>query len=384
MANYKEEQQESTDIVIGKKHTLVSSLLGEERPYWVYLPPSYNDTIYARKHYPVLYLLDGEDHFHSASGVVQHMSGMNCGQIPEVIIVAIPNTDRTRDLTPTHSKTFPDGKEVKFLETSGGGDTFLKFLRDELCSNIEASYRTQPYRILVGHSMGGLLALHALLTAPEIFQAYIVIDSSLWWDNQLLVHNLESRNKDNLLQGAVYMSLANHTYGEEHDPDKMEQLSRAFAEALEHFATEKFRFTLEHFKNEDHGSVPLLSLYHGLLYTFEGYKPPRNVIESPSILISHFEELAKKLAVDARSPEAFTDLLGNVLLEQFEDIDKAIEFFKLNIMNYPNSPNVYASLAKAYKLKGENQLAITHYEKSLALNSDNQDIKDELQKLRGS
>lgn len=375
-------QKTPSDIVIGKKHSLVSTILGEERPYWVYLPASYDDTVYSRKHYPVLYLLDGEDHFHSASGVVQHMSGMGNSQVPELIIVALPNTDRTRDLTPTHSKTFPDGKEVKFLETSGGGDTFLKFICDELSPYIEASYRTQPYKILVGHSMGGLIALHALLTAPDIFQAYVAIDSSLWWDNQLLVRNLESRSKDNLLQGVVYMSVANHVYGEENDPDKMEESVRAFAKALENFTTEKFRFTLEHFKTEDHGSVPLLSLYHSLLYIFDEYKPPRNVIESPSVLTKHFAELAKKLAVDARSPEAFTDMLGNVLLEHFEDVDKAIEFFTLNVTNYPDSHHAYSSLAGAYKVKGDKQLAITYYEKSLVLNPDNETVKDELHKLR--
>ena len=181
-----------------------------------------------------------------------------------------------------------------------------------------------------------------------------------------------------------YISLANHTYGEEHDPEKMEASARAFVKGLERFKSEKFRFTLEYFKNEDHGSVPLLSLYHGLLYIFEGYKPPRNVIESPSILVSHFENLAKKLNVDSRSPEAFTDMLGHVVLEEFQDVDRAIEFFKLNVANYPDSPHAHSSLAKAYKMKDEKQLAITHYEKSLTLNPNDETVKDELQKLRGS
>ncbi len=375
-------QKAPSDIIIGQKHSLASKVLSEERPYWVYLPASYHDAIYASKHYPVLYLLDGDEHFHSASGVIQHMSGMGSGQIPEIMIVALPNTDRIRDLTPTHTTTSFEGKEISYLKTSGGGDTFLKFLRDELCPHIEASYRTQPYRILVGHSVGGLLALHALLNAPELFQAYLAIDSSLWWDNQMLVRNLESRNKDNPIQGTVYMSVANHVYGEENDPDKMEESVRAFAKALEIFTTEKFRFTLEHFKNEDHGSVPLLSLYHGLLYIFDEYKPPRNVIESPSILTKHFAELAKKLAIDSRSPEAFTDMLGHVVLEQFEDVDRTIEFFKLNVANYPDSANVYSSLAKAYEIKGDRQLAISNFEKSLELMPENQSVKEQLQKLR--
>src|SRR6266550_9484193 len=97
-------QEKSGDIKIGETFNLRSKILNEERPYWVYLPASYNDSTYMR--YPVLYVLDGGAHFQSASGVVQFMSsGINQNnQIPELIIVAILNTDRTRDFTSTHSK----------------------------------------------------------------------------------------------------------------------------------------------------------------------------------------------------------------------------------------------------------------------------------------
>src|SRR5215212_9137226 len=119
-------QEKGRDIKIGEAFTLRSKILNEERPYWVYLPSSYHDKMYAPRRYPVLYLLDGDLHFHSASGVVQFMSsGVNGNnQIPELIVVAIPNTDRTRDLTPTRSKVGYDGKEDPSQETSGGGAAF--------------------------------------------------------------------------------------------------------------------------------------------------------------------------------------------------------------------------------------------------------------------
>jgi hypothetical protein len=207
-------QNNSSDIKIGQKHSLRSQVLNEERPYWVYLPASYDDKTYAPQRYCVLYLLDGDAHFHSASGVVQFMSaGINGNfQIPELIVVAIPNLSqdgRTRDLTPTASQLGPDGKETHFFANSGGGNNFLKFLREELFPRIESSYRTRPHRILVGHSFGGLLVLHALLDSPELFQAYIAIDPSLWWDNQVLVRRVESRSKDpSRRRGSVYISLA--------------------------------------------------------------------------------------------------------------------------------------------------------------------------------
>ena len=125
-----------------------SSTLGEERPYWVSLPASYQETQYAPRRYPVLYLLDGNTNFYSASGTVQFMSSGASGsiQIPELIIIAVLNIDRTRDLTPTHTLQRPEGDDPS-LKNSGGGDAFLKFLNEELIPHIDRTYRTSPYRL---------------------------------------------------------------------------------------------------------------------------------------------------------------------------------------------------------------------------------------------
>ena len=133
-------------ISIGKRMTLRSEVLQEERSYWVYVPASYDDSAYPLQRYPVLYLLDGDAHFHSASGIVQFMSAGTNGniQIPELIIVAIPNTNRTRDLTPSHATTWLDGNYAPYLEASGGGEKFLRFLQEELFAHIESRYRTPP------------------------------------------------------------------------------------------------------------------------------------------------------------------------------------------------------------------------------------------------
>src|SRR6266404_1831868 len=112
---------------IGKRFTLHSDILHEDRNFWVYLPRSYQNTVFAPKQYPVLYILDGDAHFHSASGAVQFMSDGNNGntQIPELIVVAIPNTFRTRDLTPTHTTKSESGKQEPSLASSGGKGWFL-------------------------------------------------------------------------------------------------------------------------------------------------------------------------------------------------------------------------------------------------------------------
>ena len=67
----------------------------------MHLPESYRDARYAPRQYPVMYLLDGDSSFHFATGTVHFMSEGLTGstQIPELIVVPVPNTDRTRDLT---------------------------------------------------------------------------------------------------------------------------------------------------------------------------------------------------------------------------------------------------------------------------------------------
>jgi len=116
-------------ISIGRNDSLHSSLLKETRHYFVHLPANYNNKFFAQTKYPVLYLLDGESHFNSVSGLVEILgSGINGTHvIPDMIVVAIPNTDRTRDLTPTHADEDNNGKPQEYLKTSGGNNNFLHF-----------------------------------------------------------------------------------------------------------------------------------------------------------------------------------------------------------------------------------------------------------------
>lgn len=372
-------------ISIGERQTLYSEVLGEDRPYWVYLPESYDDDNYSLIAYPVLYLLDGDAYFHSATGVVQFMSSVGSFQIPEMIVVAIPNIDRTRDLLPTHSMLDHEGKERSFLETSGGGDRFLQFIEDELQPKIESAYRTRPFNVLVGHSFGGLLATHAVLESKHGFQAYIAIDPSLWWDDRVVVRRAEDLIRaGEQFNGQIYLSMANSVI-----PGLDQEFYRSplpdFAELLKSANSSVFRSKLEYFESEDHGSVPLLSLYQGLLFVFDGYKPPLELFfGEPSGLTAHFESVSERLGIAFLPPERLVNIVGYEMLYNEEDVDKAIELFTLNAVNYPDSFNVYDSLAEAYMVRGDKALAISNYEKSLDLNPDNQNAAEQLATLRGT
>lgn len=89
--------QDGTDITIGKIIKIKSTILGEERTIYVSTPATYNRS---NKSYPVMYVLDGSPlKIHFYSGMVRGLAAQ--GQSPEMIIVAIANTNRFRDMTPT-------------------------------------------------------------------------------------------------------------------------------------------------------------------------------------------------------------------------------------------------------------------------------------------
>ena len=175
-------------ITIGTIDSVWSPTLKEYRRYQIYTPPGYAQSIYQPRAYPVLYLLDGDAHFHSVTGLLQILStGVNATYVlPEMIVVAIPNTDRTRDLTPTRPTLDPTGKPLP-PSTAGGMGNFLQFMKTELIPHIDSTFRTEPYRVFVGHSLGGIATMKPLYTMPETFNAYVAIDPSLWWDGQLLL-----------------------------------------------------------------------------------------------------------------------------------------------------------------------------------------------------
>ena len=164
-------------VVVGEILNFRSAVLGEDRQLFIAKPAGYDA---AKDRYPVLYLLDAETHFRYASGIVEFLASAD--RIPEMIVVGIASgsrEQRTCDLTPMSTAEM----DQRFTPGHGGAANFLSFLTQELMPMIDKSYRTRSYRILVGHSYGGLFASYALAEKPTAFQAYLAIDPSLSWNN---------------------------------------------------------------------------------------------------------------------------------------------------------------------------------------------------------
>ncbi|WP_240628308.1 alpha/beta hydrolase [Tenacibaculum singaporense] len=177
------EKINESDFSIGKTVQIKSAILKEDRTLNIYFPASYNT--YNSKKYPIIYLLDGsknEDFIHIA-GIVQFGSFPWINMLPEAIVVGIGNVDRKRDFT------YPSTLEIdqKEFPSSGKSKQFIQFLQKELLPFINANYRVTNNKTLIGQSLGGLLATEVLFKTPNLFNNYIIVSPSLWWDAEKLL-----------------------------------------------------------------------------------------------------------------------------------------------------------------------------------------------------
>lgn len=354
-----------------------SKFLSEERPYFVHLPYSYSDTTYVQKKYPVVILLDGQSHFWYSISTIEYLSGRNI--IPECIVVSVPNTDRTRDLTPTHSIIYYDGTENEdVLKTSGGGENFLKFINEELIPTIDKNYNTMKIKVFVGHSFGGLATAQSFLSNSSPFSAYISMDPSMWWDNGVFVKQLKSVKTLSNTK-SWYMSAANNNEFKI-DTTNTRKIQEAFNELLvDQHST--IRTKLQIYEDEDHQSVTLKSLYDGMRFTFSSYRITTTMKEDVVAFKDHFEQLTKEWKEEFKPSEALINNNAYALIRQ-NKFNIALEFFKLNIELYPQSYNVYDSIAECYLKMGNKDLAIINYNKSLELNPNNQNAVEMLKEIK--
>lgn len=354
-----------------KAFLLNSKILNEPRSIWIYLPSDYNSTNQA---YPVIYLLDGEGHFKYVSELVNFLSGYDRNRMPEVIVVGIGNINRGKDLNLIHPVLNGKTDSGNVLTTAGAGK-FIKFIQQELVPYIDNSYRTQPYRIIAGHSLAGQFALYAKIKAPDLFKSTILISPAIHDNNEKLLSDfgmLLQNNKQ--LSGKLFITIGNE------NTQKVDFL----VEQLKAFAPKSFDWNFKQYKDENHFSVPYKSMFDALKFIYAGwfidfYDTTKMSYKDIQL---HFKKLSNEFGYSIKPNEDFVNNCGYTQL-RLKNIDGAIDIFKHNIKNYPNSFNVYDSMGEAYMVKGEKNLAIINYEKSIALNPDNENGKKMLKKLNG-
>ena len=345
------QQPAAADIVIGKRISIPSKVLNAEVPISVYLPAGYETS--AGK-YPVLYDLNAFAYFTYAAGTVELLA-RNI-EMPEMIIVGLPNLQ---------DGYVPTAYEQRGAEPAAA-DRSLKFFSEELIPFIDKNYRTAGFNVLCGHSVGGLFTMYALFTRPELFSGYIA--SSPWFQNndQYWLKHVDRMFQTESLAGKfLFMEVGK----------KEQALTLSTYTELEKWMKSRdlkgLVWKSEWLENVDHSSMLGLSLYSGLMFVFEGWKIPFDVIASGDVAVirEHGQKMTEKfkgrLVYDV--PENLLNQVAYQLLSR-KSHDTALKLFALNVELHPNSPNTYDSLAECYLAMGDKQKAKEYYELAIQNN----------------
>lgn len=251
-------------FVLGTIENIHSTQLGEDRVLNIYLPEGYStDT----SGYPVIYLLDGsadEDFIHIV-GLVQYYTFPWINRIPKSIVVGIANVNRKRDFT------FPSALESdkKLVPNSGGSAKFIAFMEKELQPYINKQYHTNASKTLIGQSLGGLLATEVLLTRPALFDKYIIISPSLWWNDGSLLKQEAAIMQPGFAQKTdIYIGVGKEGLAPCAMPHVMEVDANLLADKLKNTKNKNITVHFDYLPDENHATVTHQAVYNAfkLLY----------------------------------------------------------------------------------------------------------------------
>ncbi|HTK21667.1 MAG TPA: alpha/beta hydrolase-fold protein [Mucilaginibacter sp.] len=261
-------------VFICKGDCIFSEILNEKRDIWIYLPKTEDDPELNKHQYPVVYLFDAEEQYAGFRELMQKENGDGSKVFGDTIIVGIRNTNRSRDLTPTHSVLDSKGKKTRGFKPSGGGDKFIAFIHDELFPYIEAKYPVSSERILMGHSLGGLTTINILLHHSEMFNGYIASDPSMWWDDKFMLNEARSILKKGGFDGKwLYFSIANttppftdieHIHNDTSAKTNHVRSIFELGDILQQTAGTGLHFSYKFYDQDDHNSVAMKTAYDGM------------------------------------------------------------------------------------------------------------------------
>ncbi|MBE9550707.1 MAG: tetratricopeptide repeat protein [Proteobacteria bacterium] len=344
-------QEEGEDVVIGTYHKIPSKILNEERTLLVHLPRGYHST---SLDYPVFYLLYGDHvttYFAEAVAVLDRLGPT--GRIPEMILVALTNTDRYRDLLPLR----PDGGPT-------GIENFVRFFQEELIPYVETRYRAKNYRVVMGPQAAANFAMYTLFEHPELFQAAIINHPFRWRGGRdLILQNagdfLKSRQQFKKFLSITYED------GDELAREGVAYIDR-FAALVHGLDIPGFRLHLNYIKDNDEFIQPM-GLRIGLKVMFQDYPFPEDKeVNELGDILDFYQRLSTAYGFPVDAPEHVLSMQTYKLLDRGGRAE-AVEVVKYMQKNFPQSANAYMIFANLYLQDGELEKARDSYKKMIEI-----------------
>jgi len=380
-------KNENKEITIAAVDSLYSETLKEYREIWVHLPADANEG----EKYPILYVLDASEQFSPVMGIVSHLEVWD---MPKTIIVGVPNTDRMRDFTPTVVPPTPGEP----YEKSGEYENFLKFMECELAPYLKNKYPVDEMSTIVGHSTAGLFVVSAYVTHPRVFDKYLAIDPSVWWDDEAFVEIAEELlQKDNYQNKSLHITAANS-----YDVDTVRVRRMNTKETAGLRANLNFHDILvenkkhldvrwEYYGEDDHRSLIIPSLYSGIKNLFSWYKfedrwrfnTPKaySATELTQPFYDHFSTLSTHFKREMKPNWQFVNDVGFFILEAHDLPKKAKAYLEVNLHFYPDESRSYVAMGDFYVKEKEKKEAIKNYQKAIDIDG-NKDAKAKLKKMK--
>ncbi|MEM9649949.1 MAG: alpha/beta hydrolase-fold protein, partial [Bacteroidota bacterium] len=329
-------------------HTLYSTILGEDRKVTVFLPNEYHSEYAKQDKYCVVYVLDGGKKKTIVKGVYDFLANGPKPTIPDLIIVAVHQKNRMKELTPSTSLKYPNGEAAVQYKSSGGGNLFYNFLTTELNAFIDKSYRTNGYNILAGHSFGGLFSLDALLTKNGVFKGFIASDPSLWWNDKNLYKKsmdlLESKDFD---RHSLFLAIANQEGTPTLPHSNMHQETiHDFAKLLDATKPDGLRYRHKFYEDRDHLSLSMESLQDGLSFLFEGFAFRfRGLDLTKESLTDNYKKVSENTGITLEPSIARLIQYGDLFLIK-NDPKRALLFYEYALKRIPKDEKLLKKVSE--------------------------------------
>ncbi len=306
----------------GTRITINSAELAEKRTLQILLPENYQANLTAT--YPVIYLLDGDYNFHGVSGMLDLLA--NKGQlIPNVILVGLADKG-----TETYRKYMtPNDSSSPIKGNKGAAKSFLDFLNNEVQPYMKKHYRTAEHSTLVGHSIGGLFVLNALIETPSAFDNYVAISPSVWVSDNAIVKKAQDKlGKTQHEKVSLYLALGDET--------RMGQY--AFIDQLDNKALKNIDWHFKHYPDENHNSVALIALRDSLKTIFKGWHLQEKIVEGfePEKTLQHYANIQDSLGLQQPIPASIVHVMIRQHYRQ-KIADALPAFIKNAVERFPES-----------------------------------------------
>lgn len=335
------------------EHVITSSVLQESRVVRVVVPSSYS---LSTRRYPVLYVFDGDSNLTHAAEAVRLLAAHT--RIPEMLVVGISHRRRNWELTTAPLLTWKYPPE---LGEVGGADRFLAALEADVVPWVDRTFRTEPHRVVLGHSLGGMVAWHALATRPALFQSYLIVDGSVFWNHGQVVDEVERA------LGSATPPVARVFWVRDAIPREAWFPENHRLKALaDRPPSEQTRITFHEEPDESHGTVVYPGTYLGLKGLFADYRAEARPDWTVAGIDAYYASLSRAYGFSVVVPQAMMAMVGQDLTVAGRTTE-ALVAWRRNAAAYPESLSVLDDLVKGLRLDRQDASAQRVQQDALAL-----------------